>query len=92
MAKTEFLATKCIGDPHGANAEVITDHMLDTLKECDLEVRNLKSFPSDGASVITGEHSGVAARLKLVNKVLLNFHCICHRLALTCADTGDSIK
>ena len=92
VAKTEFLATKCIDDPRGANAEVITDHILDTLKECDLEVRNLKSFVSDGASVMTGEHNGVAARLKSVNKVLLNFHCICHRLALACADTGDSIK
>ena len=91
MATTEFLATKCIDDPRGANAEVITDHILDTLKECDLEVRNLKSFVSDGASVMTGEHD-VAARLKRVNKVLLNFHCICHRLALACADTGDSIK
>ena len=79
MAKTEFLATKCIDDPPGANAEVITDHILDTLKECDLEVGNLKSFVSDGASVMTGEHNGVAARLKCVNQVLLNFHCICHR-------------
>ena len=92
VAKTEFLATKCIDDPRGANAEVITDHILDTLKECDLEVRNLKSFFSDGYSVMTGEHSGVAARLKRVNKVLPNFHCICHRLALACADTGDSIN
>ncbi|XP_068720533.1 zinc finger protein 862-like [Montipora capricornis] len=91
VAKTEFLATKCIDDPRGANAEVITDHILDTLKECDVEVRNLKSFVSDGASVMTGEHNGVAARLKRVNKVFLNFHCICHRLALACADTGDSI-
>ena len=92
VAKTEFLATKCTDDPRGANAEVITDHILDTLKECDLEDRNLKSFVSDGASVMTGEHNGVVARLKRVNKVLLNFHCICHRLALACADTGDSIK
>ena len=30
--------------------------------------------------------------VKRVNKVLFNFHCICHRLALACADTGDSIK
>ena len=92
LAKTEFLATKCIDDPCGANAEVITHHILDTLKECDLEVRNLKSFVSDGASVMTGEHNGVAARVKHVNKVLLNFHGFCHRLALACADTGDSIK
>ena len=56
VGKTEFLVTKCIDDPRGANAEVITDHtcILDTLKECDLEVRNLKSFVSDGASVMTG--------------------------------------
>ena len=92
VAKTEFLATKCIDDPRGANAEVITNHILDTLKECDLEVSNLKSFVSDGASVMTGEHNGVEARLKRVNKVLLNFHYICNRLALACAVTGDSIK
>lgn len=72
VAKTEFLATKCIDDLHGANAEVITDHILDKLNECDLEVRDLKSFVSDGDSVMTGEHNGVAARLKNVNKVLLN--------------------
>ena len=82
MAKTEFLATKCIDDPRGANAEVITDHILDTLKECHLELRNLKSFVSDGASVMTGEHNGVAARLKRVYQVLLNFHCMRHRSAL----------
>lgn len=35
VAKTEFLVTKCIDDPRGANAEVITDHILDRLKECD---------------------------------------------------------
>lgn len=34
----------------------------------------------------------MTTRLKHVNKVLLNFHCICHRLALACADAGDSIK
>ena len=44
MAKTEFLATKRIDDLCGANAEVITDHILDTLKECNLKVRNLKSL------------------------------------------------
>ena len=82
VAKTEFLATKCIDDPRGANAEVITDHILDTLKECHLELRNLKSFVSDGASVMTGEHNGVAARLKRVYQVLLNFHCMRHRSAL----------
>jgi len=35
MAKTEFLVTKCIDDRRGENTEVITDHILDTLRECD---------------------------------------------------------
>ncbi|KAK3703202.1 hypothetical protein QZH41_004969 [Actinostola sp. cb2023] len=91
-AKTEFLASKCVDSPMGANAEVITEKILDALKECNLEVKSLKSFVSDGASVMTGKHNGVAARLRRINKVMLNFHCICHKLALACADTGDSIK
>lgn len=57
-----------------------------------LKVKNLKSFVSDGASVMTGEHNGVAAQLRRINKVMLNFHCICHSLALACADTGNSVK
>lgn len=61
-------------------------------KESKLKVRNLKSVVSDGARIMTGEYSGVAARLRIINKVMLNFHCICHRPALTCADTGDRIK
>ena len=92
VAKTEFLATKSLDSPSGPNAEVITGQILEVLKECDLEVRNLKSFVSDGASVMTGVNNGVAARLRRINKVMLNFHCICHRLALACADTGNSVK
>ena len=47
VAKT---ATNCIDDRRGEYAEMIIDHIFDTLKECDLEVRNLKSFVSDVAS------------------------------------------
>ena len=61
--------TKCIDDLRGANAEVITDHIFDTLKHCDLEVRNLKSFVSDDVRVMTAEHNSVAARLKRVNSL-----------------------
>ena len=51
-------------------------------KESNLKVRNLKSVVSDGARIMTEEYSGVATW----------FYCICHRPALTCADTGDRIK
>lgn len=42
VAKTEFLATKCIDDPRGANAEVITNHILDTLTGIRKAVRHAR--------------------------------------------------
>ena len=59
-------------------------------KELNLEVAKLKAF---GASVMTGSKGGVATKLKKdFSKTLINIHCICHRLALACADTGDEFK
>ena len=55
------------------------------LKEFDLNINKMKSFVSNGASVMTGIHYRVAESLKRVNNVMLNFHCICHRLALACS-------
>ena len=42
------------------------------------------SFASDGASVMLGKLTGVAARIKERNKCLFITHCIAHRLALAC--------
>ena len=47
---------------------------------------------SDGAKVVTGERTGVAARLKQINSKLINVHCVCHRLALACAGASDETK
>ena len=53
----------------------------------------LKAFVLDGASVMTGSKGGVATKLKKdFSKTLINIHCICHRLALACANTGDEFK
>ena len=60
------------------------------LADCGLHIQNLSSVASDGAAVMTGEHSGVSARLKEVNSKVIAFHCLCHKLALACTDTvGD---
>ena len=45
----------------------------------------------DGAAVSTGTTKGVAARLKQLNPRLINFHCVCHRLALACTDSLEYI-
>ena len=49
-------------------------------------------FVSDGASVMTGKNSGVAARLKNLQPTLISFHCICHNLALANSDADHSLK
>ena len=75
----------------GANA--IVSCLAEKFKELNLEVAKLKAFVSDGASVMTGSKGGVATKLKNdFSKTLINIHCICHRLALACADTGDEFK
>ena len=50
---------------------------------------------SDGAAVMTGERSGVAAGLKEVNNKVITYHCLCHKLALASTETtsdNDYIK
>ena len=46
----------------------------------------------DGAAVSTGTTKGVAARLKQLNPRLINFHCVCHRLALACTDSLENVS
>ena len=41
---------------------------------------------------MTGEKGGVAKKLKDFSKTMINIHCICHRLALACANTDDDFK
>ena len=90
--RTVFPSAECITDPSGSNAEVLTESILSVLEEFYLNINKMKSFVSDAASVMTGKHNGVAARLKRVNTVMLNFLCICYRLALACCDSGNETE
>lgn len=74
------------------NAEAIVSCLLNRFEQLKLEISKLQAFASDGASVMTGAKAGVAARLKILNKTLISIHCICHRLALACSDTGDEFN
>ena len=76
----------------GANADVIYNCLVNQMQKCGLDAEKTTSFVSDGASVMTGRSNGVAANLKGLNKTLLSFHCICHRLALACADANDDVS
>ncbi|XP_053389806.1 zinc finger protein 862-like [Mercenaria mercenaria] len=87
--KTVFLSIdNLLEESDSANAQTITQMIVKTLTDFELEIGKLSSFVSDGASVMTGKQNGVAARLKKeVNPKLISIHCICHRLALACTDT-----
>ena len=47
---------------------------------------------SDGAAVITGKFSGVATHLKELNRHVITFNCLCHKLALACTDTNSEVN
>ena len=61
-------------------AETIHDCLINLLISLDLKIQNAKAFTSDGASVMTGHQSGVAARLSEREnyQAMLRVHCICH--------------
>ena len=77
-----------------ATTETIHDCLINLLNSLDLKIQNAKAFTSDGASVMTGHQSGIAARLSEHEncQTMLSVCCMCHRLALACSDTGDELS
>ena len=69
--RTVFPSAESITELSGPNADVLTESIIGVLKEFDVNINKMKSFVSDGASVMTEIHNGVAARLKRVNNVML---------------------
>ena len=46
---------------------------------------------SDGASVMTGKHTGVGVRLKRLRPALVHIHCAAHRVALAAKAATESV-
>ena len=74
-----------------ANSDALISLIKDELQRCRLHLENLKGLTTDGAAVMVGKNSGVAAQLKRLNPVIISIHCICHKLALACSDTNKEI-
>lgn len=89
---TQFISCKNIlKDFSSANSESITEIILNVLQDDKLDISKLAGFSSDGASVMVGKRTGVETRLKSENPTLINVHCVCHKLALACASSNDSL-
>lgn len=56
-----------------------------------MPLSKVMGFGSDGAKAMTGTKEGVTGHLLRVNPMLLNYHCIAHRLALISSQTADSV-
>ena len=80
------------GEEYLADGETTFKSLIALLER--LGPSDLKAMASNGASVKTGKHTGVGARFQEMDecKAMLSVHCICHRLALACADTGDGLE
>ncbi|XP_078370311.1 E3 SUMO-protein ligase KIAA1586-like [Oculina patagonica] len=93
VVETGFLSiNNLLEDSPSADPSTITNCIIETMDKFSLDSKKLASFVSDGASDMTCSRSGVATRLKELNPQLINFHCICHRLALACTDTLTSVS
>jgi hypothetical protein len=73
----------CISRTIALNAEAFTDVILTTLKEAQLDPKNIISQCYDGAAVMSGQHGGVQALLQeRLQKEIPYVHCFNHKLHL----------
>lgn len=79
-------------DSCSANAETLFQVFFKTLNELGLGVIKVNAMVSLGALVMLGHNNGVAAKLKAIALLVLVVHCICHQLALACADPNQELS
>lgn len=71
-------------------AEAITNEIFNTLKKYHLNAADLIGFAADNAAVMSGNISGVQARLRQqINPNLFVIGCVCHSMAL-CSSAAAS--
>ena len=86
--QTKFLFVRdLLKDSPSANAITIHRNIMDGLRSLGIDTEKLASICTDGAPVMVGETNGLAGLLRRSNPQIVNFHCICHRLALATVDT-----
>ncbi|XP_056453653.1 zinc finger MYM-type protein 1-like isoform X2 [Gadus chalcogrammus] len=74
------------------DAKGLSDMIIKCLESYELQYKsNLVGQGYDGASVMSGKHSGVAARIKTEAKTAFYVHCNAHCLNLVLVDTVKSV-
>ena len=88
--QTDFLHTEHMTD--GATGQELAKCLKKVVQECQMKLNKMKSCVTDGAGAMIGRHNGMAAIVKRDVPDLINIHCVCHRLALACADASKELK
>ena len=89
---TSFLGNKRIVN---CTAAGIKDALCDFLKEKHLvlgdDYSRIVGLGTDGAAVMTGHHNGLGVKLKQLNNILIQVHCVAHRLNLAASLASKGI-
>ncbi|XP_060606407.1 zinc finger protein 862-like [Ruditapes philippinarum] len=73
------------------DAETVYQSLKSVVSAKGMDVSNVMFFGSDGAAVMTGKKSGVSARLSSDQPLIVNIHCVAHKLALCTSQAAESI-
>lgn len=74
------------------NAESLHKYITDRLKTVGIPIKFCIGQSYDGASVMSGQSSGVQARIKEDSEWAIYVHCYAHRLNLVIVDSCKSVK
>ena len=82
-----FLTFKNIASTTG---EILFGTVNITLKEFELEIKNLRGLGTDGAANMTGKYQGLKTRILEVNPIVKSVRCACHALNLVLVQACQS--
>ena len=74
------------------SAESLSTYLLDTLREFQLDPKQIVSQGYDGASVMSGRCSGVQERIRRIAPHARYIHCYAHNLNLALVDCVKNIQ
>ncbi|XP_006822333.1 uncharacterized protein C17orf113-like [Saccoglossus kowalevskii] len=86
---THFL---CNLEVKSGTGKAIHEELSGVIKEKQLPPTKIMGLGTDGATVMTGKGQGVTGYMLRENPMMLNYHCIAHRLALVTSQAADEVS
>lgn len=75
-----------------ATGKAISEKVKTIIEEKGLKLGKVMGLGTDGANVMTGTGEGVTGHFQRENPMMINIHCMAHRLALVSSQAGASVK